>query len=244
MSADTNPTIEDLFRSLDKWRHFAGYPLETRVDALIGLFLPAILEDHCGVAICPQVIPQFPIKKEGDNQSNKADFFALSKCGERAFLIEIKTDMGSRNQKQDKYLEDASEKSMDCILSDIKELAGNKNLAKSNRRKYLHVLYELDEVGLIKIPSTLMGIEWSERDAVGIFDQIGQIGICAPSNPKPEVIYIQPKKHCGDRTDIFQYIYFDKVAESVKDQGELGELLACYLQKWETAAGERRPEKQ
>ena len=34
MPETEHPTIETLFSNLDKWRHFAGYPLEARVDAL------------------------------------------------------------------------------------------------------------------------------------------------------------------------------------------------------------------
>ena len=46
----------------------------------------------------PRVIPQFPLKKTTNNQSDKVDFLTLSKDGGRAFLVEIKTDMGSRRE--------------------------------------------------------------------------------------------------------------------------------------------------
>ena len=78
------PTMETLFNHLDKWRHYAGYPLEPRVDTLFGLFLPKVIEDCCRVEeMHPQVIPQFPLKKSDNNQSDKVDFFALSKDGGR-----------------------------------------------------------------------------------------------------------------------------------------------------------------
>ena len=246
MSKDNWPSIKDLFRSLDKWRNFAGYPLEPRVDAMIGLFLPTVIEDHFRnkgyeVKLCQQVIPQFPLRKEENNQSYKADFFVLSGCGNRAFLIEIKTDIDSRNSSQDQYLKAASKKSMRCILSDLKKMAGRKNLKKSSRRKYLHILYELGEVGLVKMPGALRNIEWSEGSAWGVFDNIDEIGVCKSLHVKPEIVYIQPNEHCCDKPDVFRYIYFKEVVKSVNDQGKLGKLLACYLQKWELPAGECPP---
>ena len=116
------PTMETLFNHLDRWRHFAGFPLETRVDALFGLFLPKVIEDCCGVEeMHPHVIPQFPLKKTDNNQSAKVDFFALSRDGGRAFLIELKTDMSSRRKEQYDYLRGARERGMTRILSEFKK---------------------------------------------------------------------------------------------------------------------------
>ena len=100
MTTPEHPTLETLFRNLDRWRHFAGFPLEARVDAMIGLFLPKVIEDALGVGkMHPMVIPQFPLKKKDNNQSDKVDFLALSKDDGKAFLVEIKTDMGSRRER-------------------------------------------------------------------------------------------------------------------------------------------------
>lgn len=67
------------------------------MDALIGLFLPKVIEGSLGVGeMHPVVFPQFPLKKSDNNQSDKVDFLALSKDGGSAFLVEVKTDMGSR----------------------------------------------------------------------------------------------------------------------------------------------------
>ena len=111
LTASEYPTIETLFCNLDRWRHFAGFPLEARVDAMIGLFLPKVIEDALGVGdMHSMVIPQFPLKKSDNNQSDKVDFLALSKDGRRAFLVEIKTDMGSRREGQHEYLSRARER--------------------------------------------------------------------------------------------------------------------------------------
>ena len=254
MSKDTSPRIEDLFHNLDKWRHFAGFPLEARVDALIGLFLPKVIEDHfrkqgCEVKLQKEVIPQFPLRKEEDNQSDKAsnrsykvDFFAASECGEQAFLIEIKTDMDSRNSDQSDYLEAATKKSTRCILSDLKKMARSRNLAKAKRRKYLHMLYELSEMGLVKLPCGLEDKEWSREVARGVFEYICKIDVC--KSPNPKVVYIQPREDDKTKRQDFEYIYFQDIAnsiDSVQNQSELGKFLAQYLRKWKMDAGESSP---
>ena len=140
MTTSERPTIETLFRNLDRWRHCAGFPLEARVDAMIGLFLPKVIEDALGVGeMHPMVIPQFPLKKRDNNQSDRVDFLALSKDGARVFLVEVKTDMGSRREGQHEYLRRVKERGMACILSEFKEIA----MASKSRKKYLHLLSAL-----------------------------------------------------------------------------------------------------
>ena len=120
----THPTMNDFFGLLDKWRHFPAFPLEPRSETLFALFLPMVLRDSksVGVKVKPQVIPQFPLKHDCNNQSDKVDFFALSEDGQRGFLIELKTDMDSRRETQNNYLTRAVEKDMDEILNDLKKI--------------------------------------------------------------------------------------------------------------------------
>ena len=144
--------METLFANLDRWRHFAGYPLEARVDALIGLFLPKVLEDHCGAGeMHPHVIPQFPLKKAENNQSDKVDFFAVSKSGDRAYLVEVKTDMDSLRLLQHEYLSEARIRGLARVLSEFKEIA----VASKSRKKYFHLISTLSEMGLLSLPEEL-----------------------------------------------------------------------------------------
>ena len=100
-SKNGEPTIECVFDLLDRWRHLPAYQLERRADIFFALFLPEVLgahlskQENCSVEINPTLIPEFPIKKRDSNQSINVDYFALSQDGERAFLIELKTDMKS-----------------------------------------------------------------------------------------------------------------------------------------------------
>ena len=237
-----HPSMNDLFVLLDKWRHFAAFPLEARSEVLFALFLPTVLEAHFkkdGVKIKPQVIPQFPLKHEGSNQSNNVDFFALSDNGERGFLIELKTDMASIREGQECYLKRAAGKCMADILSDLKEIVQ----ATDEKKKYYHLLNDLSDLGLIKLPENLEGMIYP-GSVRGVNSCIGDIYV-PEFEWKPEVVYVQPRKPmCKDKqpkVEGFKYIYFDEFAEIVESQGNMGGLFAGYLRKWIEDPAERPP---
>ena len=243
MSEAKHPTIETLFDSLDRWRHFAGYPLEARVDALIGLFLPRVIEDCCGIKVGKHIIPQFPLKiSEDNNRCNWVDYFALSRDSKHAFLIELKTDMSSQSKEQYKYIEKAKNKGMYRIICDLKEVAKAKN-DKRARKKYFHILHALAEIGLIELPPDLEGIMYANKSEK-VFCCIGRIELCKVP-PKLKVVCIQPRKYDSIASSYsnFQFIDFDELACSIQDHGKLGELLACYLRQWKSDPGQCPPSK-
>ena len=230
----THPSMNDLLGLLDKWRHFPAFPLEPRSEMLFALFLPTVLEAHFrkdGVKIKPQVISQFPLKKEDNNQSNNVDFFALTENGERAFLIELKTDMNSWRREQDCYLRRAKRRGMCEVLRDLRIIAKVER-PNSARRKYYHLLHAISEFGLIKLDPELDDKMYDHSK--GVYDAISKTRIL--NSPCLEVIYVQPRKPgCEDKqslVDGFNYIYFKEFADCIKEEGELGKLFACYLRKW------------
>ena len=239
-----HPTINDFFQRLDKWRHFAGFPLEARSEVLFALFLPTVLEAHFKIGINPQIIPQFPLKKKSEdeeedyNQSNKVDFFALSEDGSKGFFIELKTDVSSRRDAQDNYLKDALSKSMRCILLEYKEMSKSRN-DKSARQKYYHMTHMLSELGLIKLPPNLGETMYAEHSK-GVYDLIDEV--CILSSPMLEIVYVQPYKSEDDKTDDrLHYIYFDEFANCVESQGYMGGLFAGYLRKWKEDPAKQPP---
>ena len=218
MGGPVHPTIKDVFCLLDRWRHFAYYQLEPRVDVLFALFLPRVLEKCFGFPVDPRVIPQFPLKKS-NNQADRVDYFALSENGHCGFLIELKTDMGSWRDKQCKYLMKAKENGTTKILCDLKEISKVPG-HKGRRKKYLHMLNALSELGLDEID--------------------------APKNPELKVVYVQPRQlDERQRTDCSQhvdrFIYFKEFAGYVEGQGQIGKLFADYLRKWTRDAAESPP---
>jgi len=224
-----NPTMEMLFCNLDKWRHFAGYPLEPRVDALLALFLPKAIEQLCGVSEMHRlVIPQFPLKKKENNQSYKVDFLALSRDGARTFLIELKTDMRSIREEQRKYLKSASERRLACVLAEFIEVA---QASTRSRRKYLYLIAALSEMGLLGLPKKLRKMI-DDEETRGSTKLIGKIGICHSTDAKIEVVFIQPRRNPTKEEKRFQYISFHDFADSIQCYGDLGRLLSCYLRRW------------
>lgn len=235
-----HPTIQTLFNNLDKWRHFAGYPLEPRVDALFGLFLPQVLAKRYGVGeMCQEAIPQFPIKHIETNRSYKTDFFALSKDGGRAFLIELKTDIDSRRTDQNDYLRRAKQEGMARLLYGIREIAWASK--GQNRKKYLHLIYALSKMGLISLPSRLEDM-MLKRETRGSTKLIRDIHVSASCDSKVEVVFVQPKVDPGSEQRDFRYISFCEVAKIVEELGELGGLFASYLKRWQDGPGLHPPQ--
>ncbi len=231
----THPNMNDFFSVLDRWRHFPAFPLEPRSEVLFALFLPGALEDCINAIVKPRIIPQFPIKHESTNQSDKVDFFALSKDGKCAFLIELKTDVSSRRTEQDVYLARAAKKGMDNILYDLKSIVQ----ASTEKRKYYHLLSALSELDLISLPDNLKSEIYSGNSGA-LKSAIDEISIL--NSPRIEVVYVQPRRSDQDKSgDGQHYIDFDELADSVGSKGDMGGLFADYLRKWITDPAIRPP---
>ena len=244
------PTIERVFDLLDRWRHLPAYQLERRADVFFALFLPEVLgahlskQENCSVEINPTLIPEFPIKKIGNNQSEKADYLALSKDGERAFLIELKTDMASRRKEQDDYLKCAAKRGLPCLVCDILKICR----ATDEKAKYVHLLENLSQLGLVEhkdgggnvrkeldqlymnaIPVDRSRENWrSERIRQGreFAKELGNV-VPAKTSPEVRVIYIQP-------TQPPDTIDFEKFATTIESGGseKIRGLFACSLRQW------------
>lgn len=229
MSQAKEPITEDILRLIDKWRHFAYYQLEPRVDVFFAPFLPDVLASYMGLDIDPRLVPQFPLKKEGSRQADRVDYFALSKDGECAFLIELKTDMGSRRSSQDQYLLNAVNKGMSFVLKDLKELAKVRN--KQYRHKYFHLLHAVSELGLIELPNGLEEAVYASVSS-GVNELTDKIKIL--KTPRVHIVYVQPTrpKTSEPEDDTVKYIDFAYFASHVESQGQLGCQLAHYLRRW------------
>ena len=243
MTDTTDPTIESLFRLLDQWRHLPAYRLENRTDPFFALFLPEILKAYYDTEFTPLVIPEFPLKKAQNKQSTKVDYFALSKERDRAFLIELKTDMGSLDDKaQIEYLKCAAKKDLHQILCEIKAISGAER-SPDKRKKYFHLLRILADLCLITLPPNLEEKLYGGK-STGVYKCIEQIEVTA--NPaKPQVVYILPYAEKGKEIlpREFDCIGFKDVAQCVsRRDGEISREFAKYLEKWTKPAGEERPQ--
>lgn len=202
--------IDQIFAQLDDWRHLPAYQLERRADIFFSLYLPKILKAGTGRDINDIVIPEFPLhkktlKKSWTNQPFRADYFALSKDGKVAFLVELKTDRGSSSDNQDGYLEMARDAGLPALLNGILKIV------KADKRnfdylcKYFYLLKKLEALGLASQLDALEdNLKSGSRDG---FDAALEAVRLATSASKVFLICIQPdradKKERYDETISF-----------------------------------------
>ena len=253
-----SPTIERVFELLDKWRHLPTYQLERRADIFFALFLPEVLGVRFDMKINPLLVPEFPIKKEEDNRSTKADYLALQKSEDggpvkQAFLVELKTDMASltssKGQNQRNLLKEAANKGIGKIICGIKEIAMSKSVTKcpQTRAKYFHLLHDLKKLDLINIPNIdclkkLLPSGKFSTDNYKSYVKNIEIRKC----PKLKVVYIIPEgprdaKNEGSMHGIHQ-IPFEEFIKYAKNRGAIGSRFAKSLECWKKQAGSCPPQ--
>jgi len=133
--------VETIFDLLDAWRGLPSYQLERRADIFFAFYLPEIIKGCFNEDIThDSIIPEYPLKKAGNRQSNKVDYAVF--CKERIYLIELKTDSNSLNETQHEYLKEAKSKSLFDLISIIPEIA----IGSEQREKYMHLIGCLKKV--------------------------------------------------------------------------------------------------
>jgi hypothetical protein len=204
-------TIKKLFDLLDDWRNLPSYQLERRADIFFALYLETVLEKILGIKI-DLIIPEFPVrvgeiseKLPELNKSFKIDYLAYSIISQKVFLIELKTDQRSLRDKQDWYLERATNIKVSGLMNGIIKIYK----ATNQKIKYDNLLKKLEE------------IHWIERDDKSIANLNCEI--------KPEVIYIQPTNFSGKKN----IISFDNVIFALTDMIDpLTRRFIESLEKW------------
>ena len=209
--------INAIFYNMDVWRNLPAYQLERRADIFFSIYLPEILFYKFGAKV-EGVIPEFPIRvgtihHEIDiNKSFKVDY--LAKASGKIILVELKTDEGSRRDKQDWYLEKAKEVGLVELLDGVRKIYK----ATNSKKKYEYLLGLLQDLGFIVI------------DDNGTFE-------IAQANYLIQIVYIQPTN--PDRQD--NVITFQEISEIIEKHGdELSLRFSKSLLKWAgTKAGEK-----
>jgi len=174
---------QDYFKMMVDWKKLPAYRAEPRIDSLIGFYLPEMISDFLSDKIVG-IIPEFPLRlgtlKPGlqgtiyAERSYKVDFYLLGASGTNYF-IEFKTDSGSRNDSQDKYLKKAAELSMNDIVEGIICISK----ASTYKMKYSHLLNKLKSLRLL--------------DESGVY--VGQ-------SEEIRVVYVQPRNKDGAKNCI------------------------------------------
>jgi hypothetical protein len=227
---ESRARLEQLFRHLDRWRHLPNYQLERRADVLFSLYLPELVGQKVGRVICPTIVPELPIlcslvwpEREG-MKSVKADYLLVAQDRSEAYMIELKTDAGSRREVQDDYLEKAGTCTLAGLLDGVIRIA----IASQSGAKYASLLRLLasDDLRLVSVPATPMTSKnWFE--GVSVLE-------CPPTL---KTIYLLPK--AGEMTS--DVIDFETIARHVSQfDDDLSSLFAEHLACWSQPPGVER----
>lgn len=210
--------IDKLFDLLDDWRFLPAYQLERRADIFFALHLEKIIEKKFNIKI-DTIIPEFPVRV-GEiynnlseiNKSFKIDYLTYSGFSNKVFLIELKTDLKSRRDNQDKYLQGAVRIKLNGLLNGVLEIYK----ATQHRTKYNYLL------------DKLVLINWLKRDN-------NTIKISCP-DIVPEIIYIQPL----NPDNLNNVVSFDDIIEILSSSNDtLTKRFIESLERWKTDPNKR-----
>lgn len=219
--------IEKLLDRMDTWRHLPSYQLERRADILFSLYLQQVLLEKIGTDISDFFVPEFPVRigtiypHISTDKSYKIDFVAVSKKGDIAYLIELKTDGSSRRDSQDKYLLAAQTVGMKALLEGVVKIFN----ATQAKRKYFHLLKQLENMGQIVIPTNMNEIIL-RKSLIGINEASKSIQIVTQV-AKCKILYIQPK---GEAENIISFREFAGIIENNNDS--LSRRFSQSLREW------------
>ena len=191
--------FNELFNTLDKWRHFPNYQLERRADIFFALYLPLILKTK-GIKDIKCVIPEFPIRigeinDDVDiNKSYKIDYLVIHGNNQVKF-VELKTDDSSRRNSQDKYLKESKKKGFKTLLHGLIKIFK----ATKYKKKYRFLVDELVEAGALE--------KFNNTYTVSSTDYIDE-----------EIIYIQPN-NSDNKPDV---IDFKRIANKLRELADDG----------------------
>lgn len=205
--------IDKIFSQLDDWRYLPAYQLERRADIFFAIYLTDIFKSRFNQDI-EYIIPELPVrigtlykhsKFNNPNLSFKIDYVAVCNKTNKVYLVELKTDDGSRREKQDNYLKGVKGNNIPDLVDGVLEI----RKATSAKKKYDNLLLLLSKVGWVNKVSTKN----------------------TSTNYDIEIVYIQPNTDNSDKT----IITFNDISKILADkQDELTKRFVKSLNKWTT----------
>ena len=149
----TDPSLNEVFDRLDDWRRLPDYQLERRADIFFALALPDVLAFHYREEFKRELIPEFPLRlgtlwtdidPRRQNLSVKVDYVAFTQDIKKVFFVELKTDLGSRNDRQDTNLERAKDLEFRILIEGIHRIRSR----TQKPRKYDHLIDLVSRLGV------------------------------------------------------------------------------------------------
>jgi hypothetical protein len=177
------------------------------------LKVPQFIEAYLKIKVAG-TIPELPIrlatvkpKHEGTNyadRSYKVDFLIIANNGKN-YLVEFKSDSGSRRDKQDIYLEEAKSAGTKSIIEGILQIYR----VSSYKTKYNHLLSKLTSYGLL-----------NNGDYSGL-------------NPSFEIVYVQPS-NSNNEHNIIDFLWISNWLNEKYPDSEFEIKFAEALKVWAT----------
>jgi hypothetical protein len=177
----TELLIDEIFDRLDEWRNLPAYQLERRADIFFAIYLKDIIKSKFGQDV-EYIVPEFPVrlgnicsteKLNSPNLSFKIDYLAFCPNTKKVFLIELKTDDGSRREKQDLYLESVKLINIKNLIDGVIKICK----ASNSKKKYNNLISLLCKIG------------WINEDSLTNTSQDYDI----------EIVYIQPNINSSNK---------------------------------------------
>lgn len=193
------PDINAVFDRLDQWKRLPSYQLERRADIFFSLYLPEVLGNALGTPINKTIVPEFPVKQNRTNRSDKVDYLAVTADARTLVYVELKTDDRSLRKTQFEYLIRAASRPPRQVLAELEQIGK----ATRQKIKYAALRSALDPMGLADTHA--------ER-----YPEASQ------------VVLVQPKDHVkpwvtqmfADAKIPFSVIGFHRFAETVSGHGD------------------------
>lgn len=139
--------LDMVFRNLDEWSRLPNYQLERRADIFFSLYLHEVIDK----ALRRQVgevgstfIPEFPVRHERTNRSDKIDYLGATKNGCQLILVELKTSQNALRRAQVKYLIKAAKTPHERLIADLSVISA----ASRSRDKYSKLLKIITDLKL------------------------------------------------------------------------------------------------
>lgn len=232
-----NP-LDTVFDHMDRWRHLPAYQLERRADIFFSAYLAEVITGFTGVPASKRMIPELPIKRDliwpehPTSKSVKVDYCLFAEDRSKVFLVELKTDVGSRRDAQDTYLERSVEIGFKAIVEGIKEIV----LATSAHQKYAHLLAELEHHGCVRLPEDLLDFLYPTAKR-GLRDRQKDIEVLVQEDEfEVEVIYVQPLLGSGRCIDFEMFAAYVE-----RHEDAVSKAFGDSLRRWRVQAGAVRP---
>ena len=227
-----------VFEKLDRWRHLPGYQLERRADIFFSVYLKDVVEEVTGVPLDDEIIPELPLRRDlvlphratptSSRLSVNVDYALFAKDRSRVYFVELKTDMGSRRDQQDEYLEAAKCVGFRQILEGICSIA----VRTKAKQKYVQLLFALARLGYLSFPDELEAYVFPRprRGVTKLLEQVAPL----PLDPAVDVLYVQPARRDG-ADDVIDFATFAEHVGRHDDPVSL--LFAEHLGRWRSRAG-------